>query len=278
MIGPMKVGGTVPPTFDLVWEAARLLALGLNPIPIQAETKKPVIRWKEFQDTRFVESDMDMLQQRLERWWGRTDHQLAVLTGAPFNLVVVDVDDVAARRLVLEHVDRGTVAARTRKGFHIWYQHPGDRRPNRVGVAGVRLDVRGDGGYVVVPPSWGRTWLVSPWQLWPPAPMPESLVELCWPRPRPRIAIRRPPRTDTVSTRYVQVALDRETAAVAQSREPGRNAQLNRSAFALGRFVRSGLLSESEISSALLDAARMAGLEDEEAEPTIRSGLRAHRG
>ena len=46
---------------------------------------------------------------------------------------------------------------------------------------------------------------------------------------------------------YVASALEREVAAVADAGEGGRNDQLNRSAFALGRYVGAGHLQESEV-------------------------------
>jgi Bifunctional DNA primase/polymerase, N-terminal len=267
-------------TPDLVWEAARLLALGLNPIPIQSETKRPVIRWKMFQHARFVESDVDMLDKRLERWWGRTDHQLGVLTGAVFDLVVLDLDGPDACRLVREHASRGTVAARTHKGFHVWYRHPGGHRPNKAGVAGVKLDVRGDGGYVVVPPSLHPeggcySWIISPRQLWPPAPMPEELVELVWP-PGHRAA-RTTASTRGRGSRYAAAALEAELAGVASAPEGTRNDTLNVAAFKIARFIVSGDLPAAAVVEAFLRAAARVGLPETEARRTLASAIAARR-
>lgn len=72
-------------------------------------------------------------------------------------------------------------------------------------------------------------------------------------------------------------ALDQELGKVREAGEGGRNTQLNRSAFALGQIVAVGLLDAQEVTDELLRAAGAAGLEDEEATATIRSGLDAGR-
>jgi hypothetical protein len=260
---------------DLVWEAARLLVLGLNPIPVESESKKPVVRWKAFQSARFIESDTAMVDKRLTRWWRSTGHQVAVLTGELFDLVVVDADDTGACRILREHVTRGTVSAKTRKGFHVWYRHPGGHRSNRAGVAGVHLDVRGDGGYVVVPPSTGKRWIVSPHELWPPAPMPESLRDLIWPAhvdeavPRAASAPR--------GGRYALAALEAELAAVSGAPEGGRNDVLNRSAFAVARFVVSGELPAATVVDAFLRMAAAIGLGERESRATLASAISGRR-
>jgi hypothetical protein len=75
-------------------------------------------------------------------------------------------------------------------------------------------------------------------------------------------------------TGYARTALEAEVALLAAAREPGRNAQLNRSAFALGQLVAGGELSEAEVVQRLTQTAKEIGLTDKEIPNTIRSGLR----
>jgi hypothetical protein len=75
--------------------------------------------------------------------------------------------------------------------------------------------------------------------------------------------------------RYVQAALDGETAAVRGTPKGARNGQLNTSALKLGRLVGAGLLDEQTAVEALRGAALDAGLEPRETARTIASGLRA---
>ncbi len=73
--------------------------------------------------------------------------------------------------------------------------------------------------------------------------------------------------------RYAEAALRDEVLAVAGSITGSRNEQLNRSAFALGQFISAGALSEAEVTRELSRAASNAGLERDEIDRTIRSGL-----
>ena len=79
------------------------------------------------------------------------------------------------------------------------------------------------------------------------------------------------------SSHYALVALAREGDAVACAGVGSRHAELNRAAFKLARFIRSGELTAAEVVADLIDAARRAGLEDSEAELRryLRYGLRA---
>lgn len=80
--------------------------------------------------------------------------------------------------------------------------------------------------------------------------------------------------TDEARTRkYAEAALRDEALAVAGSPTGSRNEQLNRSAFSLGQFVSAGVLSEAEVIRELSRAAINSGLERDEIERTIRSGL-----
>lgn len=74
---------------------------------------------------------------------------------------------------------------------------------------------------------------------------------------------------------YVRKALEDECAAVASAPEGQRNAQLNQSSFAIGRYVGGGELDEQEAVNALQQAAAACGLGEAESDKTIRSGLTA---
>lgn len=79
------------------------------------------------------------------------------------------------------------------------------------------------------------------------------------------------------SSSYVQTAIDEEVYSVASAVEGCRNETLNRAAYSLGQFVGSGDLSESNITSLLMDAALKSGLSQQEALRTIKSGIDAGR-
>jgi len=74
---------------------------------------------------------------------------------------------------------------------------------------------------------------------------------------------------------WAEKALNQEIATMRSTEEGGRNAQLNKSAFALGQIVGSGLLDEKDVEEELTRAANAAGLDNEEIAATIKSGLTA---
>jgi hypothetical protein len=106
--------------------------------------------------------------------------------------------------------------------------------------------------------------------MWPPAPMPLELAELLWP-PTPNRPYMPAPTIHT--TKYIDVALEREVAAVCSATEGARNDQLNRSAFALARFVHEGQLSAMDYVSELTAAAMRTGLPETEIRRTLASAL-----
>jgi hypothetical protein len=94
-------------------------------------------------------------------WWRRWPAaNVGIRTGAESGLVVVDVDTPKGGAGTLERLERehGKLPATARVltgggGWHIYLRHPGQEVRNSAGKLGAGLDVRGDGGYVVAPPS-----------------------------------------------------------------------------------------------------------------------------
>ncbi|ACX52015.1 Bifunctional DNA primase/polymerase [Ammonifex degensii KC4] len=135
--------------------------------------------WKEFQERRPTEEE-------LREWWGEkwSSANLGLVTGRVSGVVVVDLDGEDGVRAVRE---RGglppTPVVRTGKGWHYYFAYPEVVVPTRAGVL-PGVDVRGDGGLAVLPPSlhptgrryeWARG--RSPWEV-PLAPCPEWLLGL----------------------------------------------------------------------------------------------------
>ena len=80
---------------------------------------------------------------------------------------------------------------------------------------------------------------------------------------------------------WATTAFDEETKRVATCGRGGRNEALNRAAYSLGQIVGGGYLQETEVVSALRNAALACGLVKEDGWPsvnaTIRSGLTSGR-
>jgi len=178
--------------------AAALAAAGRgwSVVAVRPRAKAPLVPWLELQERR---AHADEIRGWFERW---PDANVGVVTGAISNLVVIDVDPAHGGRDSLAQLEEElgrlppTVEAITGGGGnHFYFAHPGGAVPNRAGVL-PGIDVRGDGGTIVMPPSVhpsGRRyrWMTerSPENL-VPARMPGALVR--------RIRHRSPPAGHTL--------------------------------------------------------------------------------
>ena len=141
--------------------ARRLHSLGLSVIPVPpprpgalpntpGDGKTPAIKWKEFQ-TRLP------TEKEITAWFGAAHMNVAVITGAVSGVVVVDADDRPALRWATAHLQYTPWQTCTSRGFHLWYRYPDVPVPNRARIETrdglLKLDVRGDGGYVIAPGS-----------------------------------------------------------------------------------------------------------------------------
>lgn len=181
-------------------------------------------------------------------WWSTPNANVGVRTGVKSGLVALDVDGQAGRlslrALVASRPRLQARWARTGSGWHAYFAHPGMAIPNSAGRLGEGLDIRGDGGYVVAPPSRhgsGRTyrWLGGeeatasrigdPDDLWP---IPLWLIEFVTARPavppQRQVSLR---AADAAA--YVAAAMASEAREVAQAPPGQRNHRLNRAAFRL---------------------------------------------
>jgi hypothetical protein len=104
--------------------------------------------------------------RRVEAWWSRwPEANVGIPTGERSGLLVLDVDPGAGGPESLAALERtgGPLprTARTRTGgggMHVFFRYPeGETVRNSAGRLGPGLDVRGEGGYVVVPPSRTRS-------------------------------------------------------------------------------------------------------------------------
>ena len=133
---------------------------GFSVIPIRSDSKKPYIEWREFQDRKATEKE-------IRTWWKKFPNaNLGIVTGAVSGIVVVDVDidkekgingfdTIKEKKLTLP----ATPTVRTgRGGCHYYFRHPEGEISNFQNRDDLRgIDLRGDGGYVVAPPSIHET-------------------------------------------------------------------------------------------------------------------------
>lgn len=100
--------------------------------------------------------------EKIKTWWGKwPTSNIAIVTGASSGVWALDVDPKhggpdALARLEGEYGSLPeTVRVRTGSGgFHVWLAWPADIEVrNSAGRLGPGLDVRGEGGFLVAPPS-----------------------------------------------------------------------------------------------------------------------------
>jgi len=113
-------------------------------------------------------SDGTTDEKVIREWWKRWPlANVGVVTGAISGIVGLDLDGPNAAGLLKREgmILPKTGAVQTGKGYHGIYAHPGGQVPNGVKLLtdgnGSAVDLRGDGGYVVAPPSvhiTGRTY------------------------------------------------------------------------------------------------------------------------
>jgi hypothetical protein len=163
-------------------------------------------------------------------------------------------------------------------GQHLLFQWPEGRTiRNSASRVAPGVDVRGNGGYIIAPPSpdyeiadasalaEAPAWLLD--LIDPPAAAPS-------PAPRPAPA----PRTSGDGTRYGLTALDNECQAILSAPDGAKHDTLNRAAFSIGGLVAAGELIEGPAFAALTSA--LAGIRHRcddfrAAEKTLRDAFRA---
>ena len=156
-------------------DAANVYQTQFSVIPIQPRAKKPQVVWEPYQDRRATAEEIKV-------WWNKWPAaNVGIVTGAVSGLVVIDIDSVEARDNLKDFCPTFELAkvprSRTGKGWQLFFQHPGITIPNRAGV-NPGLDVRGDGGYVVAPPSIHPNGKTYRWEVPINCDLPKLPVEL----------------------------------------------------------------------------------------------------
>jgi hypothetical protein len=266
-------------------------ALGLAVFPARPD-KKCSYKSAEYSDGRKwgATSDPAEVHRDFARW---PNARIGIRTGIINKIVVIETDTVAGHgvdgaaslaQLEVEHdlLPDTRTACSPSGSIHRYFRHPGIKIKTTASEIGTGIDVRGDGGMVIAPPSTnldGRTyrWLNK----LPIAPMPGWLVELTRYRPptisqRAVAAIVRP---FAAPNAYGAAALESEITVLINTAPGSRNAALNRASFSLHQLVAGGELDGGVVRHRLIDASIANGLVANDGLSsvlaTIKSGMRA---
>jgi hypothetical protein len=207
---------------------------------------------------------------------------VAIRTGAVSGIVVLDIDprhdgDQTIARVEAENgrLPPGRTIRTGSGGTHLYFRHPGTQVHNDAGrLIGAGVDIRGDGGYVIAPPSRhaaGGSYTVAARGGELPE-LPEWLVRRLEPQQQ-----RPPPLSPArgTSSAWGRAALNGELSKLTGAKEGARNDTLNRVAFRLGQIVGAGCLEENDVEPLLLRAGLELGLREREVTGTVHSGLSA---
>jgi hypothetical protein len=227
---------------------------------------------------------------RIRQWWNTIhNYNIGIATGAASGVWMLDVDgDRGATTLGWLEAKHGrlpsTMTCITSSGCHLWFRTE-DPVPSRANIIGddnlghpCGLDVRGDGGYAIVPPSIHPDGSVYRWS-GPdePAQAPKWLVDRTR-KQEPRVtgAVARIGGRD--ATAYGKAALDYEAESLGNTGPGERNAVLFKASANLFQLVAGGALNAGQVYLRLVEACIANGLIADDGrlsvDKTIASGAR----
>lgn len=191
---PIKVNETSPKSLIAAIQATHSenssleLALlyrqcGWSVIPQKAGSKKPLIKWKQYQTKCPSEAEIKL-------WWKEHPSAgIALVAGPTSGVFVVDVDGEEAHQEFRKRVPELGTLLKVNSGskdpyrYHLYFQHPVLRTKAKITPWHPALEFRGHGGLLILPPSQhasGRRYMWSPeseqWSGDLP-PLPESIVQ-----------------------------------------------------------------------------------------------------
>jgi Bifunctional DNA primase/polymerase, N-terminal len=257
---------------DLLRAALYLADRGLPVFPCRPADKAPLTP-NGFKDASL---DPSIIRQRWTCW---PDALIGAPTGAASGIDVVDLDmknghngiaafeTICAGRPLPPHPVVQTVSG----GRHLLFRTtPGRTARCSASRIAPGIDVRGAGGYVIVPPSPGYVLL----QRADLHPAPDWLLDLLDP-PRSQRAPGQKPAWLRIKhdQSFYAAAVERALRAVEGAREGSRHTTLLRSANHLAHLAAEKRIGEAEARAALRHAASACGLPDEETDEAIEDAF-----
>lgn len=284
-------------TFPIVFDAAKDAAQrGWHVFPARVKdgSKRSFVAGKASGGARWgATTDEDTIRNY---WQQFPNALLGITTGADSGFFVIDADTAeghdkdgvgALRRMIEEHGDwPDTIEASTPSGGrHIYFRWPEDLEiRNSESKLAPGIDVRGEGGMVIAPPTIKPgTDKLYQWQhppgLFELADCPDWLLEKIRENQKPKLSERAMPTEVSIEAlsgdEWAKTALRDELTKLSSSSVGERNSTLNKCSFSLSQIVAAGHLNGAYVKECLREGATAIGLNADEIERTISSGFQA---
>ena len=270
-MSPQPQANKAPTELEAALEYARS---GIPVFPCNPLDKKPLTT------NGFKDASKDEAQ--IHAWWQKWPNaMIGAPTGPVSGMWVADLDLDPARKIngraTLDQLiaQRGPIpetltTITPRGGQHLifaWDSNVEIR--NSAGKIGPGIDVRGNGGYVCLPPSKNAT---GGEYRWVSNGVAQAVLAPSW-----LVMLAKAIKAKA----WAKAALERECKAVASAQPGTRNTTLNTAAFNLFQIIAGGGLDEQEVRDRLFEAAEVCGLVADDGaaavEATIDSGAQAGR-
>ena len=132
---------------NIVDAALEYLDRGFSVIPVKRADKRPYIKWEEFQYRLPT-------PEEVETWWSQfPEANVAIICGEVSGIFCVDADGPAGIAWMNTHLPKTGVYSVTSKGVHAIYKIAADQVVRNAVRLAPEVDIRGNGGYFVAPPS-----------------------------------------------------------------------------------------------------------------------------
>ncbi len=273
-MSPQPQTNTTPSELEAALDYARR---GIPVFPTNPLDKKPLT------PSGFKAATADEAQIR--EWWQKWPNaMIAAPTGSASGMWVTDLDLDPVKKvdgmatlaqLIAQHgeIPKTLMTITPRGGRHLIFTWDSNIEiRNSASKIGPGIDVRGEGGYVCLPPSRNADGGVYQWD---PDGADQAVAAPDWLIERTRI------KPKTRDKAWARAALERECKTVAAAQPSTRNDTLNTAAFNLFQIVAGGGLDEQEVRDRLFEAAQICGLVADDGvasvESTINSAAQAGR-
>lgn len=251
---------------SIIEQAIEYAEKGFSIIRLREREKKPMAEWKQWQWQR-------PNPKQVEIWFKKTPNaNIGIVTGTISGVAVVDTDTEAAEQYALSQGLPTTPTVQTGKGRHRYYRYP-EGLTNKAALHGISgLDIRGEGGYVVAPPSIHPSGTIYQWEVsldTPFAPCPDWI----W---KEKIADKSK-RTTSREEKYIKKAIKEKLLdacqRVSQAQNGSKHTVLRDAAILLGGYLHYGVVSQQQVVESLYNALPPTVLDFKNAEATIRDGI-----